>query len=176
VSAHDEWGHVAIPEGRWFADRFDDYVGANPLSEQARTVRGLALSFPRFQAPTGEQLLQLQRDMVLRSGSARRPFGAVALKTALRELKEKGFYGVRKVSFGKASPGSTKIPMACARSFSNKPVDHKLLLDGLTADAVLLHDQASARHWRHYERTGQLPVRPNNVFDLNARRQARKSA
>lgn len=170
------WDHISIPKSRWFAESFGDYVGPNPLSDEARAARGLGLSFPRFQAPTVEQLLQLHRDMVARSGALRRPFGLKTLQKALAQLKEQGFYGVHKVSFGKAPAGSKSVPMARVLSFSNAPIDHDALLKGLSREEVLAHDQAARRHWLRYEKTGQLPMRPDNVVDLASRRKVRKIA
>jgi hypothetical protein len=129
---------------------------------------GLALNFPQFQAPGREELMRLHRDALARSGSRYRPYGAVRVKEALKELKTKGFYGIRRASLGRlarlADDGRPRL--AYARSYGNEPGRHLVLLEGLEDEEIRRHDQAGKEIWARYLMTGRLATGEAQVINL----------
>lgn len=163
-------GNITVPRGQaWYADRFADHVGGQPLSPEAREVRGIALSFPQFQAPGLKELLRLHRDAVTNSGSGYRPFGEVKIKAAIAELKRRGFYGIRRASLGRGGAGTSdgRPRMAFARSYGNEPYGHLEALEALTDDEIRYHDSAFRRGWVRYLETGHFR---DNVVSLDKHR------
>lgn len=167
--------NITVPGEPWFAARLADYVGPDPLSDEARTMLGLALNFPQFQAPGREELMCLHRDALARSGSRYRPYGAVRVKEALKELKTKGFYGIRRASLGRlarmADDGRPRL--AYARSYGNEPAKHLTLLEALDDEDIRRHDQAGRGIWARYLMTGRLAAGEATVINLEERRLSR---
>lgn len=165
-------GRFKIPDGQpWFATAVADVAGPQPLSREARTIRDLALSFPEFQVPGLNELLQFHRDVEERTGSGYRPYGEVRVKRALKELKTKGFYGIRMTSNGRAPKDQGgKTLMAYARWFSNVPDPQLRALSALSREDIRWHDRATREAWARYEATGHFV---NNVVNLEERRLGR---
>lgn len=165
-------GQFTIPQGeRWFATRVADVAGPDPLSRVARTILDLALFFPQFEVPGLNELLQFHRDVEERSGSGHRPYGEVRFKQGMKELKTKGFYGIRMTSLGRSpKTAGGRTQMAYARSFGNEPGKHLTQLAALTADEIRWHDRATKEAWKRYQMTGHFKV---NVVSLDERRAAK---
>jgi stage V sporulation protein SpoVS len=131
------------------------------------------LSFPAFQAPGVDELLDFHRDMVEASGSQRRAFGKKTIKNAIAELKRRGFYGIRRASLGRLSRAAddSVSAMAFARSYGNEPHKHLVALAALTDDEVRKHDRAVKLACERYRLTGIWPGW-GNVVSLDERRRA----
>jgi len=165
-------GQFRVPQGEpWFATALSDVAGPRPLSKEARTVLDLALTFPEFQVPGLNELLQFHRDVEARTSSGYRPYGEVRIKRALKELKERRFYGIRMTSNGRApKEQGERTLMAYARWFGNVSDPDLVALNALSSDDIRWHDQMTRRAWTRYEMTGQLV---SNVVSLNAHRLGR---
>jgi hypothetical protein len=145
--------------GGWYPSRHQDHFGTSPLSPEAQVILALALSFPTFQAPGIDGMLDFHRDMVAASKSPYRAFGKVRVKAAVAELKRLGFYGIRRASLGRSARGSSDAAprLAFARSYGNEPFKHLKNLAGLTDDQVRAHDMAVRSACARYRRTGIWP-------------------
>ncbi len=165
-------GRFRVPQGEpWFAIAISDVAGPQPLSKEARTILDLALTFPEFQVPGLNELLRFHRDVEERAGSGYRPYGEVRVKRALKELKERGFYGIRMTSNGRTAKGQDeRTLMAYARWFGNVADPDLVALNALTSDDIRWHDQMTRKAWTRYEMTGQLV---SNVVSLDERRLGR---
>lgn len=167
--------HISTPVGGgWFPSRHEDHFGTNPLSPEAQVVLNLALSFPAFQVPGVDELLDFHRDMVEASGSRYRAFGKVKLKNAIAELKRRGFYGIRRASLGRLSGDGTddRPRLAFARSYGNEPGKHLKALAALTDDQIRAHDRAVKLACERYRSTGIWPGW-GKVVSLDERRLGR---
>lgn len=168
--------NITIPKSSgWFAARHVDHAGEHPLSPDAQVILALALSFPQFEAPGLEQMIEYHRDMVRSSGSPYRPYGKIRIQTAMAELKKRGFYGLRRASLGRATQSARNDgpqPMAFARSYGNEPGRHLVALEALTGDQIRRHDLAVKVAWTRYRESGIWPGR-GMVVSLDERRSAR---
>lgn len=165
-------GRFKVPRGQmWFATTIDDVAGGAPLSREARIIRDLALSFPEFQVPGLNELLQFHRDVEERTGSGYRPYGEVRVKRALKELKDKGFYGIRMTSNGRQPKDQGgKTLMAYARWFGNVADPKLTALNALSRDDIRWHDRVTRESWTRYLATGHFV---DNVISLDEHRLGR---
>lgn len=164
---HATSGHVTIPAGRgaWVAVPDRDRSGPGALSVEAELMLGIALTFPRFQAPGKRELWLLQKERAENSASRFGHFGINRVQSALNELQGRGFYGWRRTSTGRKKGG--KADWAYVRSFGNEPWRHLAGLKELTTEEMFAHWRAFCEAWAN---RGQ-PVAP--VISLNERRLSR---
>jgi hypothetical protein len=161
--------HISIPQerGAWVAIPDRDRCGPGALSVEAELILGIALTFPRFQAPGKKELWQLQKERAESSASRYGHFGMNRVQAALNELQERGFYGLRRSSTGRR-PGSKTADWAYVRSFGNEPWKHLAGLKALTKEEIFMHWRAFRDAWANR----QAPVA--EVIDLHEHR--RKTA
>lgn len=114
--------------GRWSGlnDRYR--FGPEQLSQDAQLVLGIALTYRNGQVPTCKGLYLAQREQAKALGQ--RYLGEVRVKKALAELRDRGFYAVRRESAGRDM-------IVTIRSYSNKPFEHIAELDKPTREDLI---------------------------------------
>jgi hypothetical protein len=102
--------------------------GPERLSPDAREVLMLALAYGKRQVPARNRFYEDQKQQAIELGH--RYLSDKRIKVALKELKDRGFYGVRKVSAG---PGC----WVTLRSFCNLPFKHVEELEARPRDEII---------------------------------------
>jgi hypothetical protein len=114
--------------GRWVGINDRYRFGPEQLSQDAQLVLGIALAYRSGRVPTGRGIYEAQRDQAKALGQ--RYMGERRVKAALAELKDRGFYGIRRISAGRDM-------IITIRSYSNKPFEHLAELESEPREAVV---------------------------------------
>jgi hypothetical protein len=159
--------NIAIPKTPWAGSAFSHGGGDDALSIEAQVIQSLAITFPAFEAPGLDMMVEYHRYSQEASGSTSPPFGPKKIQKAIAELKRRGLYSIRRASLGRLPNG--QAAMAFARLYLNAESGDLGLLDRLTDDDVRRHDRAVKVDYERWERVEIWPGY-GQVIPLDERR------